>query len=47
MSQLRGARGVAHRFVDGQPLDARHRCDRGTLARAVGDENRPDQVVGR
>ena len=33
--------------VDAQPLDARHGGDGGTLAFAVADEHRPDQIACR
>ena len=44
--ELGGAFGVAHGLVDREPLDARHRGDRRARARAVDQEQRPDQVVG-
>ena len=44
--QLGGAFGLAHRLVDGQPLDAGHRRHRRPRIVPVHDEQRPDQVVG-
>ena len=44
--ELCGALGLAHRLIDREPLDARHRGDRLARVRALDDEQRPDQVVG-
>ena len=41
-----GTFGFAHGLVDRQPLDIRHRRDRGARILSVHDEQRPDQVVG-
>ena len=46
MLQLHRALGVAHRLVDAEPVDARHRGDAGALVVAVDHEQRPDQIVG-
>ena len=44
--ELGRAHRLAHRLIDREPLDARHRGDRHARIRAVDDEQRPDQVVG-
>ena len=38
--------GVAHRLIDGEPVDAGHRGDGRARVVAVDHEQRPDQVVG-
>ena len=45
-AQLGGALGLAHRLIDAQALDARHRRHRRARLVAVHHEQRPDQVVG-
>ena len=37
--------GLAHRLIDAEPVDARHRGDRNALLLAIDEEERPDQVV--
>ena len=45
--EFRGAFGLAHDLVDGEPFDARHGGDRHAGFLSVGDEKRPDQIGGR
>ncbi len=40
-----GALGVAHRLIDTEPVDARHRSDACALVVAIDHEQRPDQVI--
>ena len=39
--------GLAHRFFDGQAVDAGHRVDRDAAFVAVDEEERPDKIVRR
>ena len=43
--KLHRAFGLAHRLVDAEPVDPRHRGDRYALVMTVDHEERPDQVV--
>ena len=39
--------GLAHRLVDAEPVDARHRRDRNAPLLAVDEKERPDEVARR
>ena len=45
--ELGGAHRLAHRLIDREALDARHRADRHAHILSGDDEQRPDQIVGR
>ena len=37
--------GLAHRLIDAEPVDPRHRFDRNALLLAIDEEERPDEVI--